>query len=308
MGFNLPFLYTPYSWFFLSAIAFGAALSRATRGTRREVQRNRAISRKWTMVSIYLSLAVIMAMGGVFIPGAEKVRDFKILYLFIAAAGLSFLVFRFKKAIGLPFALCISVLIILLLLFFRSLTAFTGETEIARVRVLSAQNERMKLEVILHDPYDRSDRSDRSDRKDRSDIIHGEPILITLKGQYFAPIVKVIIFDDLYVFLGTKTWYRFLGMTSFRLEKTVDGLRFRQEDSDHYFERPIGVSEWVYDLFEKYEEKIPGIKTVQVEIDLKKVRETEEEKGDQLETFSIMIQNDGGVQIVRDVVQNEILP
>ena len=52
-----------------------------------------------------------------------------------------------------------------------------------------------------------------------------------MEGQYFAPIVKVVIFDDFFVFLGAKTWYRFEGMTSFNQS-------LRQGNSDYRFPRP----------------------------------------------------------------------
>ena len=60
-----------------------------------------------------------------------------------------------------------------------------------------------------------------------------EPVLLTMKGTYFAPIVKVVIFDDLLVFLGARTWYRFEGMTSF-------DENLRQQDTDFRFPRPAG--------------------------------------------------------------------
>ena len=240
MTFSLSVLFSPFSWYFFSAVAFGAALSHATRGTRRQTDRQRAINRKWTLVSIYLSGAVILATCGVFIPGPEKVRDITILYLFVATLAVSFLAFRFKRAIGLPFALTIIFAIIIALLFFRSLKAFTGETEIARVRVLSSTSEIMQLEVMLTG-LDAEEKSSE------------ETFIISLTGQYFAPIVKVIIFDDLYVFLGTKTWYRLVGLTSFGLEKSKDGFRFRQSDTDYYYEQSEGIQEWVYEMFERYE-------------------------------------------------------
>lgn len=286
MTFSLSVLFSPFSWYFFSAVAFGAALSHATRGTRRQTDRQRAINRKWTLVSIYLSGAVILATCGVFIPGPEKVRDITILYLFVATLAVSFLAFRFKRAIGLPFALTIIFAIIIALLFFRSLKAFTGETEIARVRVLSSTSETMKLEVMLIG-LDAEEKSSE------------ETFIISLTGQYFAPIVKVIIFDDLYVFLGTKTWYRLVGLTSFGLEKSKDGFRFRQSDTDYYFEQSEGIQEWVYEMFERYENDIPGVKSVQVEIDLKKVQETVAASENDLQAFSVRVQNDGGVQIVR---------
>ena len=291
MAFSQSLFFTPFSWYFFSAVAFAAALSRSTRGTRRQSDPQRAINRKWTLVSIYLSGAVILATCGVFIPGPEKVRDIAILYLFVATLAVSFLVFRFKRAFGLPFALTIIFAVIIALLFFRSLKAFTGETEIARIRVLSSTSEIMKLEVMLIglDP----------EEKNSEEPVGPGPFIISLKGQYFAPIVKVIIFDDLYVFLGTKTWFRLVGLTSFRLEKNGGGFRFRQSDTDYYFEQSEGIQEWVYDMFERYENDIPGVKSVQVEIDLKKVQETEDASEIDLQAFSVRVQNDGGVQIVR---------
>jgi len=50
------------------------------------------------------------------------------------------------------------------------------------------------------------------------------------------------------------------------------------------------VSQRLWELFERNEGRIPGVRSVQVEMDLKKARE--------LATFSLRLQNDGGLQIV----------
>jgi len=285
MGFDLPgseLIHSTFTWCVLSAAFFGAAASRATRrsgGRNEERERHeRAVSLKWTWVSLLLSISVLLALTGVFVPGPEKVRDIRLLYVFLAASALFFLAFRFKRAAGLPVLVLGATSAVLLLLLLRSLVAFTGETEIARIRVLATSQQRMTLEVVPRDE---------------------EPVIAELDGEYFAPIVKVIIFDDAYVFLGSKTWYRFVGVTSFRVERTDDGFRFRQQDTDLYFKRAAGISENLYGLFERYEEHIPGVKSVQVEIDLKRVREAAAAGSGVFETFDIMLQNDGGVQIVR---------
>ena len=108
------------------------------------------------------------------------------------------------------------------------------------------------------------------------------PVLLTMDGVYFAPIVKVVIFDDLLVFLGAKTWYRFEGMSSF-------DENLRQGKSDYRFPQPSGLSERLWAFFEKNETRIPG-ETAQIEMVMKRARE--------FATYGIKVQNDGGVEIV----------
>ena len=270
MVYNL--LGTPYSWALLTALFFGAALQRATRRARPRYlgdDPERARSSKWLSFSLYLSLAVAFALGAVFVPGPRKIVDPFLLYFFLAGTAVFFLAFRFRKSVGLIALLLALALVFTVALFVRSLTAFTGETEIGRVRVLAARGGQMRLEIIA---------------------ARSEPVIRAMAGDYFAAVVKVVIFDDVFVFLGAKTWYRFEGLTSFALQKSESGRSFRQQDTDFYFPFPAGISEQLWDLYERYDNRIPGVRSVQVEIDLKKARE--------LATYSLRVQNDGGVQIV----------
>jgi hypothetical protein len=99
-----------------------------------------------------------------------------------------------------------------------------------------------------------------------------------------------VIFDDYAVFLGAKTWYRFEGISSFEMEKTQAGTVLRQQDTDYYFRSPSGITDKLWNLYERYDARIPGVRTVQVEIDLKRARE--------LSLYSLRVQNDGGLQIL----------
>jgi hypothetical protein len=114
----------------------------------------------------------------------------------------------------------------------------------------------------------------------------GEAEVFTLDGEYFAPVIKVVIFSDLYVFLGAKTWYRFEGLISNRYQ----GGDLANLEPGYRLARPYGISERLYALFERNDNRIPGVKTVQTEIVLKKARE--------LAAYSIRIQNDGGAEVV----------
>ncbi len=266
---GIQFLSSPYPWVFMGSVALGAAVSRATMFTARKKEPERARTWKWVFVCIYLSIAILFGLAAVFIPGPRNILDIKLAYLALAVTCVSFPVFRFKKAMGIPVFLLAAALLVVTGLFLQSVTAFSGETEIAKIRTISADGSRMKLELVPRE---------------------GDTEIIELEGEYFAPVVKVVIFDDFWVFLGAKTWYRFAGVTSFRAVKDGDRTVYRQGNTDFYFKSPSGISEAVFNEFERLEQSIPGVKAVQVEMDMKRVKE--------LASYSIMIQNDGGVQII----------
>lgn len=284
MGFSFPLLASPFPWALLAGVFTGAALSRASRPVRRvrgrrpeEPEHRAAVelrrTAKWMFFTLYLSLAVVMALGAVFVPGPEKMQGARLLsrllYLYGGSAAFFFLVFRFRRALG-PAVLVLAIaLVVTILLFTRALTAFTGETEIGRVRVLAAADGEMKLEILPD---------------------KGTATIARMEGTYFAPVVKVVVFDDYFVFLGAKTWYRFEGITSFDTERRESTTVLRQKDTDYYFPHPSGLPEALWSFYERRERLIPGIRTVQIEMDLKRARE--------LSVYSLRIQNDGGLQIV----------
>jgi hypothetical protein len=243
-------------------LCFGAAVSRAARGTRRSRDPERAHTRKWVLTCLYLSGAVLFGVFAVFVPGPARIVDPRWAWAAGISAAVAFAALRFKKAAGIPVVVLAAALVAAVALFLQSVRAFTGETEIASVRVISADASSMRLELVPRgDP----------------------PVLLSMKGTYFAPVVRVVIFDDLLVFLGGRTWYRFEGITSFD-----DALR--QQDTDYRFPRPPGISETLWKWFEKYESKIPGVKTAQTEFTGKRARE--------FATYGIRVQNDGGVEVV----------
>lgn len=221
---------------------------------------------KWIFVCIYFSASIVFSVCAVFIPGPRKILDIRLLYFFLCASFVFFIAFRFKKAFGLPFMFLFLLSVFSVLLFLKAVTAFTGETEIARVNVLSLNDGRMKLEMVLPDEQTR---------------------LLDMEGEYFAPVVKVIIFDDLLVFLGSKTWYRFVGMSSYKKEKGNEILI--QADRVQLIEK-TGISEGVYSFYEEYEKNIPGLKSPQIEVIQKKAKV--------LGIYSIKVQNDGGVEVI----------
>jgi tRNA(Leu) C34 or U34 (ribose-2'-O)-methylase TrmL len=271
MSYSAVLAGSPYPWLAVCALFLGAALARASRRARPRYlgdEPDRARTSKWLFFSLYLSLAVVAALGAIFVPGPTDLLRPRYLYFFAACAALFFLAFRFRRSVGAVTLLLLLALALMAGLFVRSLTAFTSQTEIGRVRVLSARGERMNLEILP---------------------ARGEPVIREMAGSYFAPVVKVVIFDDLYVFLGARSWYRFEGLTSYALQTTDKGQSFRQQDTDYYFPEAEGIPQRLWELFERNEKRIPGVRSVQVEMDLKKARA--------LATYSLRLQNDGGLQI-----------
>jgi hypothetical protein len=261
-SFFTPMMGSPLTWSLLAGIFIGAAVMSVTARTRHRRDPERARTRKWVTACVLFSIAVVFVLLGFFIPGPGKILDIRLAWAAGAAAVASFCALRFRKSLGIPMLVVLLVAGVSLGLFLQSVHAFTGETEIASVRVISVTGSSMRLEL-----------SPRG----------AAPVLLTMEGAYFAPIVKVVIFDDLLVFLGAKTWYRFEGMSSF-------DENLRQGKSDYRFAEPSGLSERMWAFFEKNETRIPGVKTAQIEMVMKKAKE--------FATYGIRVQNDGGVEIV----------
>ena len=245
---QLPFVASlvtsPLPWVIVVGLFAGGALSRATRRTRGAEDPDHASTGKWVMVCLSLSAAVIFGILAVFVPGPPRILNPAYGWAAGISAAAGFLALRFRKTVGIPVVVLVIALVVVIALFLQSVRAFTGETEIASLRVIFADSAAMRLELVPRGE---------------------QPVLLSMKGNYFAPIVKVVIFNDLFVFLGARTWYRFVGMTSFD-EKN------RQQDLFN-LARPIGISERLWMLFEEYETSIPGVKTVQTDFASKKTKE-----------------------------------
>ncbi len=253
---------SPLPWVILAGLFVGAAASRGTRRARRGRDPDRERTRRWVGVCLLLSLAVLCVFAAVFLPGAARIVDIRLAWVGAGAAAIGFVALRFRKSLGIPVLVLALALVVAIGLFLQGIRAFTGQTQIASIRVLTAGSTAMSLELV---PRGR------------------DPVLLTMNGSYFAPIVKVVLFDDLLVFLGAKTWYRFEGLTSF-------DANMRQQDSDYRFVDAPGIADRVWSFFEAHEASIPGVKTAQIEMTLKRAKDGA--------AFDVFVQNDGGVEVV----------
>ncbi len=265
----------PFFWVLLASVFTAAAAARLTILPVRSRHPERDRRRRWTWVSLFLSAAILSLLGAAIFPDPAEVLDRRLIYFFLGLFFVSFLGFRFRKAIGLPILLLLSILFLSVLLLLQSFTAFTGETGIGTVGVLSVSGGVMDLEVSLPEPSPDEDR-----------------FFVSLQGQYFAPVVELVMFDDILVFLGGRTLYRMVGISGFEAVREGAQVSYRQSDQGFRFPDPPGISARLYQLFERYGDRIPGVRSVQVDLDLKLARS--------LRTYSLRLQSDGGVQVVEE--------
>jgi hypothetical protein len=266
MIFNL-LLGNPYPWLFASALFAGGALSSLTRRAVRARDPEKARERKGFFAAAAVTLCVVFLLCAVFVPGPEKIRDLAVIPFYLVVTAVFFLAFRFKKAAGLPVLILAGGLAVALFLFFQAVVSFTGETEVARIRVTSTAGNAMKFDLIGED---------------------GKSESLEMPGTLLGAEVKEIIFHDVFVFLGAKTAYRFTGLKSARVPP---GSEMTQELRAHEFKRPAGISESLYRFVESNPSLIPGVKTVQVQITYAAVKPNTD--------YSLRVQHDSGMEIMK---------
>jgi len=112
----------------LAALFAGAAASRATMRTGNKRDPGKARTRKWVVTCVYLSIAVVIGLVAVFVPGPEKMNDVRLAWVAAVAVVLAFCALRFKRALGIPVIVVLVAAVLVLGLFLQSIRAFTGET------------------------------------------------------------------------------------------------------------------------------------------------------------------------------------
>lgn len=256
----------PHPWLFASGVCLGGALSSLTRRAARSRDPEKTRERKGFAAVLGFTLSAILGLCAIFIPGPDKLQDAGALILFLVVTAVFFLVFRFRKAVGLPVLLLSGGLILALVLFFQAVTSFTGETEVARLRVRAADGTNMDFSLI-----------------DQA----GNATPLRMPGTMLGAEMKEIIFDDVFVFLGAKTAYRFLGLKSAAVRP---GGEMTQELRAYALPRPVGASEALYHFVEANSNWLPGVKTAQVQITYVTVRAGTE--------YAIRVQHDSGAEIM----------
>ena len=268
MPFRLSMLTDPLPWVFLAAVFLGAAASRATRRTAHRRDPDRASTRE---VGALLRLAVARgprrrgggARAGQRTAAGARSRTARCgspsrccPWVALAGFALALLATRFRKAAASRSSVLALVAVVALGLFFQSVRAFTGETEIATVKALAVADGRMRLEVQTD----------------------GRPSeMVDLDGDQFAPMVE-----------GASSSTT-CGCSSARRAGTGSSASYRSRPCDWprrpdptmwALARPTGITEALWTWFEQNEDRIPGVKTVQTELTLKRARRARHLGGD----------------------------
>jgi hypothetical protein len=266
MAFNL-LLESPYPWIFAASLFAAAALSALTRRTANKKDPERARERKGFAAALAIALCAVFTLCAVFVPGPGKIRDPRVAVFALIVAAVFFLAFRFRKAAGLPLLILAGALSVAVVLFFRAVTAFTGETEVARVHVREADGAAMKFDLT---------------------VAGGDTAALDMPGSLLGAEVKEIIFNDVFVFFGARTAYRFVGLKSARVPP---GSEMTQEMRAWELKRPAGISETLYRVVEDNPSLVPGVKTVQVQVTYVKVKPNAD--------YSLRVQHDSGMEIMK---------
>jgi hypothetical protein len=144
-----------FFWTLLSGLCLGFAISRLVRFSGSSDEKAKLA--KWTMFSLYLSAAVILAICAAFIPSSvcsqpRRLRvdttflDVRLLYLALGAAAVGLLALRFKRAAGLPMLFIVVVGAVAIPAVKYPWSALSADTPVAELRVLSAVDGKRSIE------------------------------------------------------------------------------------------------------------------------------------------------------------------
>ena len=195
---------SPFFWVFLSGLFFGAAFSKIIFTPSKN-------GYKWSIFSFYLSFSIMLALAGVFIPGARNILDIRLFYLFLAVVIISFFSIKYKKAFGIPLLSLFLVIFIISIINFKPWSCFKESTEITKFRLLSRNNNIMKLEFFSQER---------------------ESVFVSIKGDSFVPLIDYLKFNEYYLFLRERNLYHFNGIKALSEDSSLNIFLFSDQNED----------------------------------------------------------------------------
>lgn len=239
MASNLRWAGSPFFWALLSAIFFGAAISRITRLSSRAPDAERARTMKWTVASISASVSVLLALAGLFISGPEKILDLRILYLFGGTVIVSALALRFKRSCGLPVLLVVMLSVFFFIIALSHWEEYESGEAVARFRVLSKREDRLSIEYLADEQ---------------------ESFFFELAGHKIRPVISLIEAEDYYFFAYRPRGYRVLQFDGLSSDQELDTYPVAIDTKTASISKAFGgLDTWIAYL--------PGWKIERVELD-----------------------------------------
>ena len=232
--------------------------------------REQARTSRIIFFSLYQSAAIMFALAGVFVPGPERILDMRLLYLFGIGSAAWFLAFRFKRSVGIIVVVVVVGYLFVILLTIGVLAPMNEDSELATVRVLSSRESKLRLEI---------------NRPERS------PEIAVLDGDHFAPIVTLVVFDQLYPFFGAWKWYRLEGFVTQQLLR--NNLIEHEKQTVYRFSDPVAMPIEVWRAFRDASLVGIGITTFEAGIDFVRARE--------MRSFVILLDRSGAVHVIMTI-------
>ena len=196
---------TPLFWIALCGLFVGTCASRVARifgrrveatdtgrsSGRRRQRNNDDLARSLGSVLFLLGLTIacLLALAAVFIPGPEQFVDPRVPWTFGASTILFFFMFRFKLSFGIPVLVLLCAAGVLFALSLSPWTITAPHSEILRLRVLSV-GQQTSIEIVRPAGLPRA----RSLRQ--------------FSVPAIEPVAQVLVFDPEYFFLGGTLAYR----------------------------------------------------------------------------------------------------
>jgi len=207
-----------------------------------------------------LIAAIILAL----ISGSRGLPGSSFYMIYLGSCAVLFILWQFlRRIIGSLLVLAIAGMALALILFIRSLVAFTGESKIATITVLDSDKRTITLHI-----------------EKNMDTGPDAPTLITLQGARFGTVIYQVVFDNSAVFLSARTRYAWLGVTAFSMGARQTDLHLFHDS----FKRMT-----LFNAMERKEIRLPFIRSVQLSMDSKIA-----EKG---RVYEVLVKNNGGIII-----------
>ncbi len=254
---------TPYSWTVLCGVLTGIAVGGITRVIRprpkaedaRDRSRVRAArASQLTRVLFYLTGAVACVPAAVFIPDAEAILDPLLPRFFLGAAAGGFVCERFPRAIGLPSLFLGTLTVVLGFGVLRAYEPVYGQATIAEIRVLSAQEGTIRLELFAED-----------------ELRNGPTLglgVVELEGSAVAPVVSRLRLHPGWFVFGRRLGYRIEGINSYESE----AAEVRQPVDRARVAPPEGRDAFTLRILDAIEPRLPGVERSEVSAPPREVR------------------------------------
>jgi hypothetical protein len=187
---------SPFFWIFFAGILLGFSVAVWIRPS---YKRGRARGQDFKVIksSVYVSLAILLGLAGVFLPGSSKIVDIRLLFMLVGSLFLGGIGYLFPRSVGIPLV-CFSALMIALL--FYTIGGYSSPAEGAPLFEIRRVTTSL-LSVTFNSEVE-------------------DDLLIDFEGSSMDIEIDTVIFPVYYFFVPHKVMYRILTPRAMRNQKS----------------------------------------------------------------------------------------